>query len=280
MTSPAPRLAPPQGAIDTHIHIVGDPAKYPLAPTAKLNPPVASVADFGKAVGDALGIRRAVVVQPSIYGFDNRCTMDAVKEFGPGKAWAVTSVPTDISDRDLQALTDQGARGLRFFMFPGGLYQWSDIEPLCAKIAAFGWFAQVQLDGTKFVEHAPMLRRLKLPVLLDHQGKFMHPVTPEHECVREMARFLGRDNAWIKICGVYEVSRAGPPYYTDILEVARALIDAAPERTIWASNWPHFGRKSEDNVVMLDLLLDWVRGDAALYNRILAENPLRLLGEK
>lgn len=275
-----PRVPAPAGTIDTSIHIVGDYAKYPAAPTAVLKPPLASVADYGREIGDGIGIRRAFVVQASTHGLDNRCILDALAEMGDN-AWGVAVVPASISEAQIQDLHDRRVRGLRFFMVErGGVYAWSDVEDLCAKIAPFGWFAQFQFDGATFPDRVDLLERLRLPVVIDQQGKFAQPFPADHAAVRRMVRFLGRDNAWLKIAAPYELSQVGGPGYEDVGAIARILIAAAPERTIWASCWPHFNRAKTpaDNAMLLDLLFDWAGEDVALYNRILAENPLRLLG--
>ncbi|WP_316978300.1 amidohydrolase family protein [Shumkonia mesophila] len=274
----SPRVMPPVGAIDTHIHIVGDYDAYPLAPTAAIKPKVATVSDYRTVIGNNLGVRRAVVVQASIYGFDNTCVLDAVAELGDN-GWGVAVVPTDISERDLKTLHERRIRGVRFHMLPGGMYSWDDVSTLCAKIAPLGWFAQIQFDGRTFADHAALLGRLKLPVVIDHQGKFLEPVLADHKAVLEMARFLERENGWLKIAGAYETSLAGAPFYEDVRRSAQVLLEAAPDRTIWASNWPHFAKDKapSDNVILLDLLLDWVKEDVTAYERILADNPRRLL---
>ena len=94
----------------------------------------------------ALGLQRVVVVQPTAYGFDNTCTMEAVAALGP-QARAVAVVLPDVSDAELERLTAAGVRGLRFFMLPGGVFSWEQLQPLAARVAKHGWHVQLQLDG-------------------------------------------------------------------------------------------------------------------------------------
>jgi D-galactarolactone isomerase len=114
--------------------------------------------------------------------------------------------------------------------------------------------------------------------VIDHTGKFLEPVSPDHPAFAALLRLLDTGRCWVKVSGPYETSRTGPPAYADVSRLARALIAHAPERVIWASNWPHPSARSlPDDADLLDLLLDWAPG-ADTQRRILRDNPAELYG--
>ena len=186
-----PRLAAPPGACDTHMHIYED--RFPLAPTALFKPPHSPVANY-LAMRKRLGIERTVVVQPSAYGFDNTCTLEAMAAIGPG-ARGIAVVKPDVTDAELERLTKAGMRGIRYFMLPGGALPWDTLERMAARVAPFGWHVQLQLDGRNLPEREAMLKRLPGGLVIDHNGKFLEPVPTDHAAFKCLLRLLdnGRD---------------------------------------------------------------------------------------
>jgi D-galactarolactone isomerase len=270
-----PRLKAPPGTTDTHIHIYDH--RYPVAPAAKVTAADALVADYLK-VRARLGIERTVVVQASAYGTDNRCTMDAVAAIGPS-ARAVVIVGPDVSDAELGRLTKLGARGIRFFMLAGAPLPWDALETMAVRVARFGWHLIFQMDGRNLDEREAMLRRLPTKVIIDHTGKFLEPVTTDHPGFRTLMRLIDSGNFWVKLAGPYETSNVGPPNYDDVGVLGKTLAKAAPERMLWATNWPYSGAKTkpENDVLMLDFLLDWIPDEAA-RKKALVDNPAELYG--
>ncbi|MGB7258652.1 MAG: amidohydrolase family protein [Pseudolabrys sp.] len=270
-----PRLKAPAGTCDTHVHIYD--RRYPKAPTAKILAPDALVPDYRKVTA-RLGIERTVVVQPSAYGTDNRCTLEAVAALGPN-ARCVVTVDQTVTDAELDRLTKLGARGLRFFMLAGAPLPLDILETMAARVAPFGWHIVFQIDGRDYADHEVLLKRLAAPVVIDHVGKFLEPVTTDHPGFRTLLRLLDTGRFYIKLAAPYETSKAGPPYYEDVGVLAKALVKAAPERTLWATNWPHPtpGIVKPDDAWMLDMLLDWVP-DAAARKKVLVDNPAKLYG--
>ena len=275
---PSPTLATPSGATDTHMHLYGPAEDYPLAPTCPFPPPDGPVEVY-RAFMDKMGLERAVVVQPSAYGADNRATMDGVAALGPDVARAVVVVEPDVSDAVLTELTDRGARGLRFHMLPGGILPWQVLPEMAERVAAFGWHVQVQFDGRRIDDHIDMLSALPGTVVIDHNGKFLEPVTHDDPAFRTLLRLVGTGRLWNKISACYETSKTGAPDYADVGALARELVRVAPERMLWASNWPHPTGQNDppDDARLLDLLGEWVP-DEATRNRILADNPAALYG--
>ena len=277
MPAAQPRLIAPSQTCDSHIHIY-DPTK-PVAPTATgPGPAWANVAAYISAVQCPLGLNRAVVVQPTTYGFDNSCTVEAIAALGLDKTRGVAIVGPDVSDAELQRLTDAGIRGARFQMLPGGPLPWDALEPVASIIAGFGWCIQLQLDGRLLAEREALLKRLPCRLIIDHVGKFLEPVPVEHSGFRTILHLIDGGRTWLKLAGAYETSKAGAPLYPDVGALAKAAIAAAPERMIWASNWPHVSvQDPPDDAALLDLLFDWAP-DEAVRHRILVENPAELYG--
>jgi D-galactarolactone isomerase len=225
-----------------------------------------------------LGLTRAVVVQPSAYGTDNRCTLDAVAKLGENGR-AVVVVDETVADSELERLTAEGARGLRFFMLPGGVLGWDKLDQIAARVASFGWHIQMQMDGRFLHERAGDLRRLPCEVVIDHNGKFLEPVGLDHPGFRALCDLLEAGRTWVKTSGVYETSREGPPDHADVALLARELIRRFPERALWATNWPHPSKPDHppDDARLVDLFADWCGSDEVM-RRILVANPATVYG--
>ncbi len=269
-----PKLVAPAGTCDTHMHFYN--AKFPSAPTALITPPDAWIDDYEK-VQERLGLQRVVVVQPTTYGRDNSCQLEAMAHFG-ANARGVLIADTDTPDAELERLTGLGVRGVRFHMLPGGALPWEMLEEMAARVAAFGWHLQLQMNGRDLPEREHMLKRLPGTLVIDHVGRFMDPVAVDAAAFKVLLGLLEGGRCWVKLSAPYESSVSGPPAFEDVAREARALVKAAPERMLWASNWPHPGRDPQpDDALMLDLLLDWV-DDEATRARILVDNPAELYG--
>jgi D-galactarolactone isomerase len=271
-----PRLQAPPGATDTHMHIFE--ARFPLAPTATLRPPEAPVSEYLK-VRDRLGIDRSVVVQPSGYGTDNSCTLEAIAAMG-GSARGVAVADASITDAELQRLHNSGIRGLRFHMLPGGVIGWESLAPLAERIAPLGWNVQVQLDGRTLPERHALLADLPCTLVIDHTGKFLEPVGVDDPAFRLLIDLVEEGSTYVKLSAPYETSKSGRPGFDDVATLAKALVREAPERMLWATNWPHLGQTADrhgDEADLLDLLLEWVPEEAA-RKRILVDNPAAVYG--
>jgi len=271
-----PRLQTPNGACDTHIHIYD--ARYPTAPGGPPPPPDALVPAY-RLMQRRLGLERVVIVQPNAYGDDNRCTLEGMAAFGAGARGIAVAKP-GVSDAELDRLTKAGVRGIRFMMLPGGPMRWEWLDEMAARVHPFGWHVQLQFDGRDFPKYEAQIRRLPGAFVVDHNGKFLEPVAIDHAAFKSFLKLVDTGRCWVKLSAPYETSKSGPPRYADVGLLARALVRAAPERMLWASNWPHPSAKREampDDADLLDLLLDWAPDDAA-RKRILVDNPTRLYG--
>jgi D-galactarolactone isomerase len=272
-----PRLAAPPGACDTHMHIYDH--RFPLAPTATFDPPDALVPQY-LAMRKRLGVERNVVVQPTAYGRDNRCTLDAMAAIGPS-ARGVAVVDETVSDTELERLTQAGIRGARFHMLAGATVPWEILDAVAARTREFGWHVQLQLDGRDLPEREALIRQVKGTLVIDHVGKFLEPVATDHPSFRVLLRLLENGRTYVKLSAPYEVSKAGLPYYDDVGALAKVLVRTAPDRMLWATNWPHptpiTASPKPDDAHLLDMLLDWVP-DEATRHKVLVDNPAKLYG--
>ncbi|WP_108662409.1 amidohydrolase family protein [Acuticoccus kandeliae] len=269
-----PRLRAPANTCDTHIHVY-DPA-YPLAPTALGPAPEATHAEY-RALQERLGLTRTVIVQPSAYGTDNRCTIDGIRALGLETTRGIAVVDDKVELAELKALSAEGMCGARFHMMPGGAIPWEMLDTIAARVQDVGWHVQLQLDGRLLPEKDAQIRSWPGTIVIDHVGKFLEPVAPDHPAFQCLLGLVDTGRVWVKLSAPYEVSKTGAPY-GDVGALAKALVKAAPERMLWASNWPHPSVKiAPDDADLLDLLLDWAP-DEATRNRILVDNPATLYG--
>ncbi len=275
MANSKPKLKAPPGTTDTHMHIYD--TRVPFAKGAKITHGDALVPEYLK-VRERLGIERTVVVQPAGYGFDNTVTLNAMEQLG-NSARGIVVVEPSVADAEMDRLTKLGARGIRYFML-GGFLPWETLEEMAARTSNFGWHVQLQLDGRDLPERLELIRKVKGTLVIDHTGKFLEPVKPDHPAFRILMDLLDTGRTWIKLSAPYETSKVGPPHYDDVGALAKELVKKAPERMLWASNWPHPtppAHLKPDDAILMDVLLDWIP-DEATRTKVLVDNPAKLYG--
>lgn len=268
----APKLAVPANAADCHHHIYD--SRFPEDPKAVLHPPEALVDDY-RALQKRLGTSRSVIVQPSTYGTDNRCTLAALAALGRS-ARAIAVVNDTVVDSELKRLDGLGVRGIRFNLSQAGATTPEMIEPLAKRVAALGWHIQINAPADRLLELMPMLERVPTPIVFDHLA---HVPDPAHALFGKVRALLDKGRTWIKLSGAYIDSKVGAPTYSDRTAIARAYVNAAPERLVWGTDWPHPTEQvtKPDDAVLLDLLSEWAPDDR-VRRRILVENPHGLYG--
>ncbi len=269
-----PGFAPPKGSIDTHVHVF-EP-RYALSPGRGYNPPTSTLSDL-RHLHATLGIDRVVFSQPSVYGTDNSAILDAMAALNaqtPNRARAVVALAMDVSDKQLAALDAAGARGVRLnFDNKGGMpIAVAEIPELAARIRPFGWHIEFLFPGKDIVGLMPVFSALKVPMSIAHfayQSASAGVKAPGFLALIELAR---RGNTWIKISGANRVSATDLPPYDDVKPMAQALIDAAPERLVWGSDWPHPNKyvANPNDGDLVDAFGDWVSDDA-MRRRIMVE---------
>jgi D-galactarolactone isomerase len=261
------------GLCDCHMHIY-DPR---FKASGHLPPRQATVADY-RGIQKRLGLERVVVVQSTAYGFDNSCTLDAIKQLGPN-ARGVACVGLDVTDAEMERLTAAGIRGQRYVMFAGRPVSWDSLNAMAARVAPFGWNINLQLAGEELAEREAMLTHLPCDLMIDHIGRFTAPVDSNTPGVRVMYRLLDKGRCWVKLSAPYHGSKSGAPHFQDIGALARELVQRWPERLLWATNWPHPSVKGEapDDLELFKLLWEWAP-DEPTRRRILVDNPAKLYG--
>jgi D-galactarolactone isomerase len=270
----SPKLKAPANVCDCHMHIYD--AKYPADPKATLKPADALVADY-KLLQKRIGTSRNVVVTPSTYGTDNRVTLDAIAQIGP-TARGVAVVDATVTDAELKRLNGLGIRGIRFNLVQAGATTAEMIEPLSRRVNDLGWHIQIHMKGEQIAGIEDLLLRVPSPIVFDHLGRLAQPNALDNPGFKTISKLIDKGRTWVKLSGAYQDSKVGPPTYSDTVAVARAYIQAAPERMVWASDWPHPTEKDKpDDAVLFDLLAEWAP-DEAMRMRILVQNPATLYG--
>lgn len=271
----APKLKVPANACDCHMHIYD--SRFPVAPNATLRPPDARVDDY-RLLQKRIGTTRNVVVQPSTYGTDNRCTLDAVAQFG-SMARAVAVVDTSVSDEELKRLAQLGVRGIRFNLVQAGATTVDMLEPLSKRVNDLGWHVQIHMLGDQIVQIQEVLQRLPSPIVFDHMGRIPASASISHPAFAVIGKLIDKGRTWVKLSSAYQESKVGAPSYADVMGLAQAYVKAAPERMLWGSDWPHPTVKENkpDDAVLIDLLADWAPDERTRY-RILVENPTAVYG--
>ena len=264
----------PSGSCDTHMHVYD--GRYPTASTATLFPPDALVADY-RSVQAELGLDRVVVVQPTTYGLDNSCQLDAAAALGDS-ARLVVVVDATVTDADLAHHDAAGARGARFHMLPGGAVGWDDLRPVADRIDELGWHVQLQMDGNLLPDRLDQLLALPTDLVVDHVGRFMPPPPPHSAAFGALLTLLDTGRCWVKLSAPYESTHEGAPRYPAVTALVHELTDRFPERMLWATNWPHPGQVDPITPRQLrDLTATWLPTDE-LRRRVLVDNPAILYG--
>ena len=275
-----PKYIPPPGACDTHCHIFGPAAKFPYAPERRYTPPD-SPRERLRALHQRLGLERAVLVQASCHGADNRAMLDAIawsRAFEPGGAWrGVAMVGSEATEREIEALHAGGVRGVRFNFVRhlGGAPDARVFERTLAMIEPFAWHVVLHFDAEDIEGHAEMFRRLRVPFVIDHMGRVQAQHGLDQRPFRMLLDLMRNKLAWVKVSGAERVSAAGKPFH-DAVPFAAALVDAAPDRVLWGTDFPHPNVKVMPNDGELVDLFAKVVSDERLRKRILVDNPARL----
>ncbi len=273
----SPRRKAPPGSCDCHYHVFGPAERYPYSPARGYTPPDCLLEDFLR-MHAVLGLERSVIVQPSVYGTDNRCSIEAVERLGPDRARGVAVIDDRTSDAELDRMQRAGFRGARFNLVSKGALPIDLLEPTAKRLAERGWHVQLFVNGDVLAEMAARLQALPTEVVIDHMGHVDGHRGVDQPGFRALLGLLDSGRAWVKLSGAYRVDH-GPAPWPLAAPIARALIAANPERCVWGTDWPHpdLHGPMPDDGDLLDALYDWVPDDTTL-RRILVDNPARLYG--
>jgi len=281
----------PADACDCHTHIF-NPALFPFASTRTYTPEPSSVAEL-LAMHRALHLDRVVIVQPSVYGTDNSCTLDAMKQIGPS-ARGVAVVDDKTPDADIDAMHSAGVRGLRINFEAGGPPDpdaaRQHFEAMAARAKAHGLHVQIYTRLSVIESLKDQVMAATVPVVFDHFGGTQASLGVAQPGFDTLLSLVRAGKAYVKISGAYRSSIEAPDY-ADVAPLATALIAANAERILWGSDWPHPDSASKpgraatdlaplfqiDDGRLFNLFATWAP-DAAVRNTILVENPAKLYG--
>lgn len=275
----------PPGTCDSHFHVFGDPGRYPLSADRRNTPPSGSALEDYLSLARRLGIERMVFVQPSTYGLDNSCLVDAMKAVHPNGR-GIVDIEEHAADAELQRLNDAGARGVRINAgrpnldpSPGLLEKiLPRIRRLDARCAEMGWQLDFLGPSWLYEEMIEVMKGLKCDFTIAHMAMFSGKsgvASPGFQRLLGLLRH-GERRCWVKLSAPYRI--AGPPLYDDAAPVARAFIEAAPDRVIWGSDYPFLSHSDRVEAVQLFNLIPRWMPDASVRRQVLVDNPARLYG--
>ena len=281
-----PAYAAPRNACDAHFHIFGPADKYPHVTTdLRYQPPCAPLAAYLE-IARRLGLTRFVFVQPSAYGLDNACMLDAMAEMDPAVRRGIVHLDeTSARDAVLARWHDLGVRGARINISPIRKPEAGLADALRPKIVRtahmcreLGWHVDLLLPGWLVSELVRTLHELPVAFSVAHMGLFAASQGPSQQGFRDFLALVGDGSArcWVKLTGIYRFSQAQG--YTDVKPFAQALIATAPGQLIWGSDFPHLSFHDKVGTIELYNKLAECAPDAAMRQRILADNPARLFG--
>lgn len=280
-TKTKPIVRAPAGACDTHMHVFGPRTTYPPATNERYEAPYAPLESYLDEMQE-VGIERIVVVQPSAYGLDNSCALDALRRLGKAGR-GIIHFPDEVTDDELQAWHGLGVRGVRINTSPIRPYDPAYAESLLSKIARVanrlegtGWCIEFLCPGWLTERLLPVMRELTVDYILCHIGMVNASEGTEQPLFREILRLTATGRCWIKLTGLYRFSTL--PDYADAEPFFRALAGACPERLIWGSDHPHLSFADRtDTVALYNCLCRWI-DDEATRRRVLVDNPAALFG--
>ncbi|OYY07691.1 MAG: 2-pyrone-4,6-dicarboxylate hydrolase [Rhizobiales bacterium 35-68-8] len=275
----APRTLPPPRACDSQFHVFGDPAVYPVRPGAAYEMPSATI-ETALRLHATLGLSRGVIVQATTYGADHRIVVDALKVAGPNyRGCANAAVFTSASDEDLADLHAAGIRGARFSRQGLGIsLSAQEFERALAQVKALGWYVKIQPEASGVADQVAPFTALDVPVVIDHMGRPDILNWRDDPSFHKVLDLLKRGNFYVMLSLGEKISRAGAPW-ADVAPLARAYIEAAPDRVIWGSDWPHpvSVKQPPNDGDLFELFLSYTAGEDEV-RRILVDNPARLFG--
>jgi 2-pyrone-4,6-dicarboxylate lactonase len=273
-----PNFVAPPGACDAHCHVFGPAAKFPFAEGRSYTPPDSGFEDHVK-LQKVLGLSRAVIVQATCHGTDNTAALDAIAR-SEGRYKGVAIVNDSFTDKDFEKLHEGGMRGVRFSFARhlSGPPDFSRVQRIAERIKPLGWHLVLYLEAEDVVANVDTIAGFGMPVVIDHMGRVKAGEGVQQPGFQALLSLMKGEDFWVKICGAERISTAGSPYH-DAVPFAQALIEAAPDRVLWGTDWPHpniEGYMPNDGDLMN--LLPLYAPDEAVRNRILVDNPARLYG--
>ena len=283
-------FAVPAGACDSHTHIFGDPQRFPFMPARIYTPEPASI-DEMRSLHRSLHTDRVVVVHPSVYGTDNACTLDAIKQLGSG-ARGIAVIDDKTSEIALNEMDRGGIRGIRINLETAGLTDPAlarqRFEDAIERVRGRNWHVQIYTRLSVIESLEEQVNAAPVPVVFDHFGGAQAALGIQQPGFDTFLKLVHDGKAYVKISAAYRISKQAPDY-PDVAPLAKALIAANPQRILWGTDWPHPAQIPGRNPMEITPLLPiddgrlfnqlavWAPG-AAQRETILVDNPAKLYG--
>jgi predicted TIM-barrel fold metal-dependent hydrolase len=271
-----PSFTLPSGSCDCHAHILGPQSRYAYDPKRRYTPPDALLADYIRML-TVLGVERAVLVQPSAYMTDNSAMLDALAE-SPIPMRGVAAVGTDVTDIELERMHALGVRSLRVnFRVDNGVSA-DAIPALARRIAPLGWHLQLRIMSENYEDVRRMLDDLPVDIVVDHIGQVPVEQRLDGKDFQALLGLVRTGRIWVKLSAPMRISRKELPY-ADVTAFVRELVATAPDRMLWATDWPHttIATTMPNDGALADLLLDWIP-DELVRRSVLVDNPAARYG--
>lgn len=268
----------PEGAWDAHCHVFGPASVFPYAEDRSYTPPDAPFEAL-RTLHDHLGFSRGVIVQASCHGTDNRAMLDTIAR-SEGRYRGVAIVNGSESDEQLAALDAGGVRGVRFNFVAhlGGAPDLDVFDSTVDRLADLGWHVVLHLDAQDILTYADRLARIPVPFIIDHMGRVKAQDGIDQKPFHALQQLMENPLAWVKVCGAERVS-AGRRPFEDAIPFAERLIEIAPDRVLWGTDWPHpnISKDMPNDGGLVDLMFRFCT-DPDKRQKLLVENPLKLYG--
>ena len=272
-----PTFPMPSGAWDVHVHVFGPPERYSHVEKPHYTLPDGTLAQYRRLMPQ-VGIEKFVLVQPSYYGTDNSCLLDTLIEVGD-LARGVVMIEPDISDAELKRFHRCGVRAVRLDLFKRAREPLTAIKSYimeaAARVGALGWHLQFYAPGYVVRDLVPFFRTLQIDFVIDHMGYMLEEDGLRSEDFSALLDLLGCGHCYLKLSGAYRIAKHKG--YEVVEPVAKAIVERAPERAVWGSDWPHISYSDRDTGELVSLLERWAPSESA-RRKILIDNPKRLFG--
>jgi predicted TIM-barrel fold metal-dependent hydrolase len=276
----SPNKLPPSKSCDSQFHVFGSEEKYPVRPGAAYEMPTATIAK-ALEMHRILGIERGVIVQATTYGADHQVVLDGLEVAGRNyRGCANAIVLLEGTDAYIDRLHSAGVRGARFTRQGLGITMSpADYSRVIGRVKELGWYVKFQPETAGIMGQLSMFEDLDMPVVIDHMGRSDVALGDTDPSFKEILNLLKRGNFWVMLSLSEKLSKTGLPW-DDVLPLAHKFIEAAPDRMIWGSDWPHplSVNPPPDEALLVNQLYRYAHNDDALIEKILVRNPTRLFG--
>ena len=258
-----------------------EPKRFPVSPDALYEPPEHTLRD-ALAFEKTMGLDNIVLVQPSIYAFDNTCLLEALKQLGPSRGRGVVVI--DPANAPLSMLKEWDALGVR-----GVRLNLRSVDKVMTKeqltetldqhadaVRPLGWVIQVYLPLDMIPMLEDIIPHLGVKVCIDHFGgpslsswkeSFDPYALPGFSSLVSLAQ---RKMVYVKLSAPYRFSKDSR--MRDIEAISLELLRVAPDRVLFATDWPHTRFEGVDIVPFTEACLDWCGHDSDMVERLFKRN--------